>query len=157
MTGLESVQAYAGQLAEAAALAQNSAAKQHEYIHGSSTSDVLTESGPVPTLAKQAVIALSKVMDALKDVAAQMQGAMTYDSVAAGLKGTQDGGYFTVPSPNNKELLIFYRNAKGVAVEVDRSANANAINEITSYFDQIDSRNGIMVGFGMRLVSWAFR
>lgn len=146
MTGLESVQAYAGQLAEAAALAQNSAAKQHEYVHGSSTSDVLTESGPVPTLAKQAVIALSKVMDALKEVAAQMQGAMTYDNIADGLKGTQDGGYFTVPSPKNKELLIFYRNTNGIAVEVDRSANASAIEEITKYFEQIDSRNDVMFG-----------
>ena len=69
MSDIESLQAYAGQLAEAASQATASAEKQHEYVNGSATDDVLTESGPVPSLAKQAVLAQAKVTSALEESA----------------------------------------------------------------------------------------
>lgn len=54
MTDISALEAYAGQLSEAAAKASASSEKQHEYVHGDDETDVQTESGPVPSLAKQA-------------------------------------------------------------------------------------------------------
>jgi len=54
MTDISALEAYAGQLSEAAAQSKAASSKQHEYVHGDSTTDVLTESGLVPSLAKQA-------------------------------------------------------------------------------------------------------
>lgn len=120
MSDIESLQTYAGQLAEAAAQAKDSAGKQHEYINGSATADVITESGPVPSLAKQAVQGQAKVTAALSEVASQMAGAMTYENIALGLAGTNNDGFFSVPSPELSEYLILYRNAAGAAIEVKR-------------------------------------
>ena len=120
MSEIESLQAYAGQLAEAAAQATVSAEKQYEYINGGAADDVLTESGLVPTLAKQVVLGQAKVTASLAEVASQMAGAMTYASTALGLAGTSNGGYFSVPSPESREYLILYQNVAGVAVERKR-------------------------------------
>lgn len=138
MTDIQSLEAYAGQLAEAAAQANASAEKQHEYIHGGPTVDVLTESGPLPSLAKQAVQAQEKVTVALTEVASQMAGAMTYESIALGLLGTQTGGYFSVPSLESDEFLILYKNAAGVAQEIDRYPNAEKIARLDSMFGQTE-------------------
>lgn len=54
MTDVSALEAYTGQIAEAAAMSGAASAKQHHYIHGDAESDVITESGPVPTIAKQA-------------------------------------------------------------------------------------------------------
>lgn len=61
---------------------------------------------------------------AISDLASQMSGAMVYTSVSLGLAGTVVGGHFSVVSPESDEYLILYRNAAGVATEVDRYANA---------------------------------
>ncbi|WP_019407756.1 SGNH/GDSL hydrolase family protein [Pseudomonas psychrophila] len=129
MSDIESLQAYAGQLAEAAAQAKDSAGKQHEYINGDASKDVLTESGLVPTIAKQALLGQAKVTASLAEVASQTAGAMTYASTALGLLGTNNDGYFSVPSPESREYLILYKNSAGVAIEVDRYPNAEAVNK----------------------------
>ena len=54
MTDISALEAYAGQIAEAAVKSGAASEKQHEYIHGDDQSDVFTESGFVPTIAKQA-------------------------------------------------------------------------------------------------------
>ena len=54
MTDISALEAYAGQLSEAAAKSGAASQKQHEYIHGDDQTDVFTESGFVPTIAKQA-------------------------------------------------------------------------------------------------------
>ena len=164
MSDIESLQAYAGQLAEAAAQAKDSAGKQHEYINGSATDDVLTESGPVPTLAKQAVQGQQKVTASLVEVASQMAGAMTYANTALGLSGTNNGGYFSVPSPQSDEYLILYQNAAGVPVEKARYPSAKAVTDLAEdyqstiskvdsnrsmYWGGIMSKSG-MVGVGFR-------
>lgn len=127
MTDIESLQAYGGQIAEAAESATTSAKKQHEYVNGDASTDVLTESGPVPSLAKQAVQGQAKVTAALVEVASQMAGAMTYDTTAIGLLHTVDGGYFSVPSPESTEYLILYQNNAGAALEKDRYPNSKAV------------------------------
>lgn len=54
MTDVSALEAYTGQIAQAAAMSGAASAKQHEYIHGDDETDVLTESGFVPCIAKQA-------------------------------------------------------------------------------------------------------
>ena len=54
MTDISALEAYAGQIAEAAVKSGAASEKQHEYIHGDDQSDVFTESGFVPSIAKQA-------------------------------------------------------------------------------------------------------
>ena len=130
MTDISALEAWAGQVAVAAEKSTAAAGKQHEYVNGSATTDVLTESGLVPSLAKQAVQAQAKVTESLNEVAAQMAGAMTYANTAAGLLGTVNGGYFSVPSPESTEYLILYKNNAGVALEVSRYPSAQAIEDI---------------------------
>lgn len=69
---------------------------------------------------------------AVADLATQMSGAMIYLSTSLGLEGTVSGGYFTVPSVEEDEYLILYRNNAGVAVEVDRYPNRAAIEKVSS-------------------------
>lgn len=54
MTDISALEAYGGLLSEAAARATAASQKQHVYVHGDDHTDVATESGPVPSLAKQA-------------------------------------------------------------------------------------------------------
>lgn len=136
MTGISALEAYAGQLSEAAALSTAAAQKQHEIINGDALTDVLVESGSVPTLAKQAVLAQDKVTASLAEVASQMAGAMTYASTALGLAGTLDGGYFSVPSAENSEYLILYQNVAGVATERKRYPSTAAVAAISTRIDQ---------------------
>lgn len=127
MTDISALEAYAGQLSEAAELANSSAQTQRQIVNGDALTDVLTESGPVPTLAKQAVLAQAKVTASLAEVASQMAGAMTYATTAAGLAGTNHDGYFSVPSPESLEYLILYQNVAGAAVPIKRYPSAEAI------------------------------
>lgn len=54
MTDISALEAYAGQIAEAAFKSGAASEKQHEYINGDDQADVFTESGFVPSIAKQA-------------------------------------------------------------------------------------------------------
>lgn len=121
MTDISALEAYAGQLSEAAALATASAQTQKAIINGDALTDVPTESGPVPSLAKQAVMAQDKVTAALEEVASGLAGSMTYTTIAKGLIGTQPGALFGVLSPSNREYVLIYENVAGVAVPTGKS------------------------------------
>ncbi len=54
MTDIAAMEGYAGMLSEAAQRSNAASQKQHQYVHGDEHTDVLTESGFVPSLAKQA-------------------------------------------------------------------------------------------------------
>jgi hypothetical protein len=99
MTDVSSLEASAGQLSEAAAKATAVAAIQHLIAHGDAQTDVLTESGLVPSLAKQAVLSQIKVNEALEEVASQLSGAMTFATIALGLQHPLDDGFFSVHRP----------------------------------------------------------
>ncbi len=118
---IESVVAYAGQLSEAAALATASAQTHRQIIHGDAETDVLTESGPVPSLAKQAVLAQAKVTASLEAVASQLSGSMTFTTTAKGILATQPGGLFGVLSPSNKEYVLIYENVANFPVYTGKS------------------------------------
>ncbi|WP_282364359.1 hypothetical protein [Pseudomonas sp. PS01297] len=130
MTDISALEAWAGQVAVAAEKSTAAAGKQHEYVNGSATTDVLTESGLVPSLAKQAVQGQEKVAAVLTEVASQLAGAATYDTTELGLLKTVDGSYFSTPSPASKGYLISWRNTAGVAVYQDTYPNAKAVEEI---------------------------
>ena len=130
MTDISALEAWAGQVAAAAEKSTAAAGKQHEYVNGSASTDVLTESGLVPSLAKQAVQGQEKVAAVLTEVASQLAGAATYDTTELGLLKTVDGGYFSTPSPASKGYLISWRNTAGVAVYQDTYPNAKAVEEI---------------------------
>ena len=132
MTDISALEAYAGQLSEAAASSTASAEKQHEYINGGPSDDVLVESGLVPTLAKQAVMGQAKVTASLAEIASQMAGAMTYGTTALGLAGTLNDGYFSVPSAEDSEYLILYQNVGGVATERKRYPSVTAVAVVSS-------------------------
>lgn len=130
MTEVAALEAYAGQFSKAAQMSVSAAQKQHEYVHNDALTDVDTESGPLPSLAKQAVQTQEKVTAALSEVASQMAGAMTYADTVLGLEGTVLDGYFSVPSPETDEYLILYRNAGGTAVEVKRYPSALGLKQV---------------------------
>ena len=120
MTDISALESYAGMLSEAAQRAIATAEKQEKYIHGGPTEDVITELGPVPSIAKQVVLAEERVSEAVAEIATQMAGAMTYGSTALGLLGTSSGVYFSVPSPDSREYLILYVNESGAPIEIKR-------------------------------------
>lgn len=107
-------------------MAEAAVAKQHEYIHGDDQKDVVTESGQVPSLAKQARLGVEKISAVLEEAAVQGGGALPYPSIEIGLINTPYGGLFTVPSDNDLEYLVLYRNDSGVATPIDISSNSRA-------------------------------
>ena len=145
MTDISALEAWAGQVAVAAEKSTAAAGKQHEYVNGSATTDVLTESGLVPSLAKQVVQGQEKVTAVLTEVASQLAGAATYDTTELGLLKTVDGGYFSTPSPASKGYLILWRNTAGVADYQDTYPNAKAIEEI-GIEDQSTEVSGLSFG-----------
>ena len=60
MTDISALEAYAGQLSEAAATSNAASLKLSQYINGGDQDDVVTESGLVPTIAKQARVSAEK-------------------------------------------------------------------------------------------------
>ena len=62
MTDVSALEAYTGQIAEAAQRSKAASDLQHLFMHGDAETDVPTESGPLPTLAKF-VADTSKVFD----------------------------------------------------------------------------------------------
>ena len=78
MTDISALESYAGRLSEAAVMSTAASEKQHQYVHGTDTDDVDTESGLVPSIAKQARLSAEKTAGlegALADVYDPKNGA----------------------------------------------------------------------------------
>jgi len=104
MTDISALEAYAGTISEAAAKANAASQLQHAYINDSADKDVVTESGLVPTIAKQARLYLESIPDAVAELSAQMANGRIYDSFAAGRDATALNQYFWV-TPAGSGLL----------------------------------------------------
>lgn len=130
MTDISALEGYAGMLSEAAQLARASAEKQRDYVEADSATEIQTDNGPVPSLARQALLADRKIDLALQDVAVQMAGAMTYATLTAGLAVVPNDGFFSVPSAASTEYLILYQNIAGVAVEKGRYPSKAAVDNV---------------------------
>lgn len=81
---IEALVSYAGDLSEAAAKAGAASATQHQIVNGDAVTDVLTESGPVPTFAKQARLYIEAIPDAVADLSRQMADGKIYATEEAG-------------------------------------------------------------------------
>lgn len=79
MTDISALEVYAGQIAEAAVKSGAASEKQHEYIHGDDQADVFTESGFVPTIAKQARLSA--------ELTAGLSGELADPGIGPGLMG----------------------------------------------------------------------
>lgn len=66
-----------------------------------------------------------RLAEAAIDVANSSAGI--YQDTTSGLAGTATGGYFSVPSPLDDEVLILYRNDAGIATEVKRYPSAAGV------------------------------
>lgn len=100
MTEVAALEVYAGQLSEAAQKSTTAAGKHHEFINGDALTDVDTESGPVPTLAKQARLYSEAIPDAVTELSAQMTDGKIHPDEASGRAAVADGQYFYVKSTN---------------------------------------------------------
>lgn len=62
-----------------------------------------------------------------------------YDDTAAGIAATVDGDYFSVPSAEDDEYLILYKNVSEVATEQKRYPAAARVQEIGEVTDDLDA------------------
>ena len=115
-TTIEGLEANAALIDEAAARSNEASIKMKQVVHGDSVTTVETESGSVPTLAKQARDAWDVVLEALENLSMQMAGAAIQPNIAEGLRVTADKGLFSVASANEADYLDLYQNNAGVAV-----------------------------------------
>ena len=75
--------------------------------------------------------------------AAQLSAGI-YATTAAGLAATVNGEYFNIPSADELEYLILYKNVSGTELEIKRYPSVNAIALIQEPV-AIDHRDGILI------------
>lgn len=118
---------------------------------GGPDQDVVYEGEAVPTIRKSFQLLLSEnavALAACQAVLSQTQAARdaallsqgVFESTDAGLAATQPGGYFSVPSSDDAEYVVLYRNAGGVAVVEKRYPSAQIYELLTG------TAGGLMVG-----------
>lgn len=133
MTEVAALEGYAGALSEAAAKATTAAGKQHEYVNGDALTDVLTESGPVPTLAKQARLYSEAIPDAVTELSAQMTDGKIHPDEASGRLAVADGAYFYVKGPTPLiSRSLFQRLSATTSIHIVDDASAAAVAEISA-------------------------
>ena len=140
MTDIAALESYAGRLSEAADIAQSSAAIQRLIVHGDEFTEVQTDSGPVPSLAKQAVLAQKMIKESLALVASQLAGSMSYQSVSAGLLGTKPGAFFSVPIADSEDALVIYENSSGVEKEYARLSSSQYLKSLAQTVAAVEEK-----------------
>lgn len=134
MTDVSALEVYAGTLSESAQRSKAASGLQHQIIHGDAQTDVLTESGPVPTLAKQARLYSEAIPDAVTELSAQMTDGKIHDSEAEGRNKVGDGQYFYV-KPTNPLLFsrsLFRRLSATTSTHIVDDPSAAAVAEISA-------------------------
>lgn len=119
MTDISALEAYAGQLSEAASRSNAASAKQHGYVHGDDQFDVETESGPVPSIAKQARLSREKTAVLEAELANPALGAK---KVVLPYGGTVANALqHVVPTAKTSAAVLAvlqYAYANGLSVEI---------------------------------------
>jgi len=135
MAEVESLQAYAGQLAEAAAKSKAASGVQHEIVHGDAHTDVVTDNGLVPSFAKQARLYSEAVPDAANELSAQMADGRIHDTEAEGRLAVADGKLFYVKGPNSKISRQLYKRINAdTSVLQSEDSSAEEIQQVTRRF-----------------------
>lgn len=98
----------------------------HQLMNGDDTTELVTEGGNMPTMRKWQ-------RDTALNTAALNPGV--FSSTAAGLAGTAEGKFFTVPSASDSDYLVLYQKSNGVAVEKGRSPSTKRVNVFESSVD----------------------
>lgn len=127
MTDISALEAYAGQLSGAAAQATAASEKQHQYIHGDAQSDVQTETGFVPTVAKQARLYMESIPDAVAELSMQMTDGRIHGSEAEGRALVQNGQYFYARSVDPKVSRTLWQR-------LDANTSAFIVNDPSSTY-----------------------
>lgn len=122
MTDISVLEVYAGTLSEAAQRSEAASEKQHEYIHGGPQADVMTESGLVPTIAKQARLYSEAIPDAVSDLSSQMADGRIHPSEAAGRPLVADGQYFYARSTDPRVSRTLWQR-------VDASSSTHIVDD----------------------------
>lgn len=136
-SSIEALIAYALELSGAAAKSSAAAFTHSLIINGDAQTEVPTETGSVPTLAKQAVLAQAKVTGVLLEVSTQLAGAYPFNSIEEGLAATTDGGGFSVRSSDDAVYITSYINRNGVA-ELDKQyPSAKAVVDLAIGVDDL--------------------
>lgn len=129
---IEALVLYAGDLSEAAAKASAASATQHEIVHGDAVTDVLTESGLVPTHAKQARLYLEAIPDAVAELSTQMTDGRIYASEAVGRPLVADGQYFYAASSDPLISRTLWRRINSAASEhIADDSSATAVKAVS--------------------------
>lgn len=119
MTDISALESYAGQLSEAASRSNAASAKQHGYVHGDDQFDVETESGPVPSIAKQARLSREKTAVLESELANPTQGAK---KVVLPYGGTVANALqHVVPTAKTSAAVLAalqYAGQRGLSVEI---------------------------------------
>lgn len=146
MSDIESLLGYAGQLSEAAQQSKAAAAQQHQYINGDDRTDVETESGPVPTLAKQVRVYFESIPDAVSQLSSQMADGRLHDTELLGRQAVTDGVYFYVKS--NDPLisrLLYKRIDANTSQFIVADASEKAVRDIR---DRMKENGALVFGVG---------
>ncbi|WP_274643428.1 hypothetical protein [Pseudomonas serbica] len=143
MTDIAALESYAGTLSEAAQRSEAASLMQHELMNGDAHTDVLTESGPVPTLAKQARLYSEAIPDAVVELSAQMTDGKIHPSEAAGRLAVADLAYFYVKSSNPLISRSLYQRINAdTSVHVVDDASAASMAELHATVNQLDAAAG---------------
>lgn len=132
-----------------AATAAKDAAAASATAASTSATTATTKAGEASTSATAAAASASSAATAKTAAETARDAAMAtgkvYDDTTAGLAATASGGYFSVPSSDDGEYLILYKDNSGSAVEVKRYPAVGAIENYVAAGDPISA--DVAVGY----------
>ncbi|WP_237886014.1 sialate O-acetylesterase [Pseudomonas sp. PGPR40] len=137
MTDIAALESYAGELSEAAQRSQAASVKQHQYIHNDAMTDVVTEAGFVPSLAKQARLHAEAIPNAVAELSGQMADGRVHDSEAAGRALMANGQQFYARSSDPKISRTLWQR-------IDATVSTHILDEASPAFVQ-----GIVPSLGL--------
>ncbi len=142
MTDIAALESYAGTLSEAAQRSRGASEKQHQYIHSDAMTDVETEAGPVPSIAKQARLYLESIPNAAADLSALMADGKIYPDEATGRASptVSNGMLFWAASTNPRVLRTLWKKVdSGTSLHISDDVSKKVVDELSSRADRDDA------------------
>lgn len=132
MTEVAALEGYAGMLSEAAQTSTAAAGKQHEFVHGDALTDVATESGPLPTLAKQARLFAQSLPDAVAVLSAQASSGKIFSTFLEGRTATALNQYFWMAPAGSglTRVALFQKTSETTQTLVFTWATGNEVDNL---------------------------
>ena len=118
-------------------------AKLHEFVNGDSVTDVVTDSGPVPTLAKQARLYTEAIPDAVVELSARAADGKIHADEATGRATVADGACFYVKSSNPLFTRSLYQRIDaGTSIHISDDTSAAAVAVLNETVNQLGPISG---------------